>query len=67
MFRALLDSCRKPSAEALAQRELDDTKRDLVVSQRTRDYYAKMVEFHEMRIARLTRMIRGNTPPNDTQ
>jgi hypothetical protein len=48
----------KPSAEELAQRELDEAKRLLLDSQRTRDYHQKMVEFHQVRISSLTKQLK---------
>lgn len=59
MKRFLIDAFRKPSAEMLAQRELDDCKRDLLDAQRMRDYYMKIAEFQEVRINRLTQMLRN--------
>lgn len=58
-MKYLIDAFRKPSAEVLAARELDDCKRDLLEAQRMRDYYMKIAEFQEVRINRLTQMLRS--------
>lgn len=52
-MKALQKLFRKPSASELAIRELDDARRLLLESQRYRDYYTKMCEFHETRIRSL--------------
>lgn len=44
---------RKPCAEELAQRELDESRRSLLEAERYRDYYGKMCEFHQSRIRSL--------------
>lgn len=49
-----LELFRKPSAEVLAQRELDEDKRLLLETQRSKDYYSKLVEYYETRIRNLT-------------
>ena len=48
----------KPTAEELAQRELDDAKRDLLEMQRKRDYYQKMSEFCLTRIGALNKQLK---------
>ena len=49
---------RKPSADELAQRELDDARRDLLEMQRKRDYYQKMSEFCMIRIDRVRQQLK---------
>lgn len=49
---------RKPSADELAQRELDDARRDLLEMQRKRDYYQKMSEFCLLRIDRVRQQLK---------
>lgn len=65
MIRSLTSLFRKPSAEELAQRELDEAKRCLLESQRARDYHAKICEFYVTRINSLTKQLRdcNDTPP----
>jgi hypothetical protein len=49
---------RVPSAEELAQQELDDTKRQLLEMQRKRDYYVNMVAFCNTRLSHLNIQLR---------
>jgi hypothetical protein len=58
-FKSLLDHFRKPSAEVIAQHELEDAHRDLLSAQAGKEYATAMVEYHQARIARLTDMLRG--------
>lgn len=58
MYTKLIDLYRHPSAEVLAQREMEECRRDLLHAERMRDYYAKMAEFNKVRITQLTRAIR---------
>lgn len=57
-----------PSADELAQRELDDAKRHLLETQRQRDYYSKMCDFYTARIAATTRQLRrpADEPQGET-
>lgn len=43
-----------PSAEALALRELENAKRQLLEAQSGREYAESMCKYHEARIKRLT-------------
>lgn len=43
-----------PSAEVLALRELEDSKRSLLEAQSTKEYAESMCKYHEARIKRLT-------------
>jgi hypothetical protein len=45
---------RTPSIEAIALRELETAKRELLVMQDTQEYAAKMVEYQQGKINRLT-------------
>jgi CRISPR/Cas system-associated protein Cas10 (large subunit of type III CRISPR-Cas system) len=47
-----------PSAEAIALRELEDTKRRLLEAQSAKEYAESMVKYHETRIKRLTTYLR---------
>lgn len=58
MNYTLKDYIRPPSAEELAQRELDSDKRQLLEAQRNRDYFTKMVEFYDMRVRTLTSQLK---------
>jgi len=43
-----------PTAETLALRELEEAKRELLKTQSLQEYSAKMVEYHQGKIRRLT-------------
>ena len=43
-----------PSAEQLALRELEESKRKLLVAQSSRDYAVSMCDYYETKIVRLT-------------
>lgn len=43
----------KPSAEVIAQQELDDARRELLQAQSTRELYESYVTYHQQRITRL--------------
>ena len=47
-----------PSAETLALRELEDSRRELLKSQAHQEYTAKMVEYHQGKILRLTKFLK---------
>lgn len=53
MIQDIIQTFRKPSADVMAQRELEENQRELLNSQRNRDYYAKLAEFYEVRIKTL--------------
>lgn len=57
LFRGLLAAYRTPSAATLAQRELEDSRRQLLVAHSAQEYYTAMVQVHRTRIARLTATI----------
>lgn len=54
LFTGLLGLYRTPSAAILAQRELEDSRRQLLAAHSASEYYAAMVQVHRTRIARLT-------------
>lgn len=58
MFREMYDWVKSvyttPSAESLALRELEESKRRLLEAQSTREYADSMCKYHEARIKRLT-------------
>ncbi len=53
---------RKPSAEVLAQQELEDARRELLQCQRMRDYYDSMTNFNNTRINRVQQMLSKEKP-----
>ena len=59
MFQSITMLFRKPSAEALAQREYEDARRHLLECQRMHDYYEHMAAFQKVRINRLREIIKG--------
>jgi hypothetical protein len=48
-----------PSAEVIAIRELEDSKRKLLEAQTTREYADSICKFREAQIKRLTAYIKG--------
>ena len=61
MFRNLIDSFFKPSAEELAQREYEDARRQLLEDQTLAEHYASRVQFQRARISRLTSMLQNGS------
>lgn len=59
MMRQLIDSFRQPSAEELAQREIEECKRDLLRAGRMRDYYTLVADFNKLRIKTLNEVLYG--------
>lgn len=57
MIRDFIETFRKPSAEQLAQRELEEAKRELLTQQTLAEHHAYQVRFQRDRIARLTKML----------
>jgi len=47
-----------PSADVLASLELEESKRELLKSQAHMEYSSKMVEYHQGKIARLTKFLK---------
>ena len=48
---------KQPSAEQLAAREYEDSRRSLLQHQRMRDYHDNMCKFETKRIARLQELL----------
>lgn len=48
---------RKPSVKVLAQQELEDAQRQLLVAQSAYEYARTMAAYHEARIKRLTQYL----------
>lgn len=57
MLKDLIETFRKPSAELLAQRELEDAKRQLLQEQTLAEHYTTRVRFQRERIVRLVNML----------
>lgn len=55
--KMILELFRKPSAEMMAQQELEDARRSLLECQRMRDYYDNMTNFHTTRIGRVKALL----------
>lgn len=59
----MIDKIKKlfatPSAEVIALRELENSKRELLEAQTTREYADSMCKFREAQIKRLTAYIKG--------
>lgn len=53
---------RAPSIESVALRELEAAKRDLLQMQDTQEYAAKMVQFYQGKITRLTAYLKTEAP-----
>lgn len=49
----------QPTAETMALRELEQSRRDLLAAQTQQEYSSKMVEFHKVKIKRLTAFVKG--------
>ena len=48
-----------PTAETLALRELEQSRRDLLSAHTQQEYSTKMVEFHKLKIKRLSAFLKG--------
>lgn len=59
MLKELVNTFRAPSAETLAQKELEDAKRRLLEARSAVEYAASMVTYHESRVVRLTAYVRS--------
>jgi ribosomal 50S subunit-associated protein YjgA (DUF615 family) len=56
-----------PSAETLALRELEESRRELLKSQAHQEYTAKMVEYHQGKITRLTKFLKTAMKEQDKE
>lgn len=56
-IKQFIDPFRKPSAEVMAQRQLEEAKRELLEAQAGQEYAAAMVQYHQARISRLNRIL----------
>jgi len=60
MLDQLKQLFKTPTADELAQREYDEARRELLVSQSAAEYYESMIEYHVKRLLRLKEIINGN-------
>jgi hypothetical protein len=58
MIRDFLETFRKPSAEVLAQRELEEARRSLLNAQSHYEYYKRLADYNADRVHRLTGYLR---------
>lgn len=56
-MKAIINLYRKPSANELAQRELEESRRQLLESQRNSAYFEKLAQFYEQRIIKLRKQL----------
>lgn len=59
MFNLIKSMFRTPSIASSALRELEASKRSLLEMQDAQEYAAKMVEYHQGKINRLTLFLRA--------
>jgi predicted outer membrane protein len=57
MFKPLIEMFRVPSPTHLAQRELEEARRELLKAQSGAEYAIAMVDYHRSRIERLRRTL----------
>ena len=60
MIQQFISTFRKPSATLLAQRELEDAKRELLLAQSAAEYSSRLSAYHIDRIKRLTTYLRDD-------
>jgi hypothetical protein len=61
IFQWLKNTYITPSAEQIALRELEESKRRLLEAQSTREYAASMCNYYESKIKRLTNYLHNAT------
>ena len=57
MFKELIQTFRKPSAEIIAQAELEEARRQLLAAQSGSEYAKALVLYHTQRIERLQKYV----------
>jgi hypothetical protein len=60
MLDQLKQLFKTPTADELAQREYDEARRELLVSQSAAEYHESMIDYHIKRLLRLKEIINGN-------
>jgi hypothetical protein len=63
MLDQLKQMFKTPTADQLAQREYDEARRELLLSQSAAEYHQSMIEFHIKRLLRLKEIL--NASPED--
>jgi len=58
MIKEIIQSFRKPSAETMALKELEEAKRQLLDAQSGAEYAANMTRYHQDRIKRLSNYLK---------
>jgi hypothetical protein len=58
LIRLIKSLLAPPSPEAIALRELEESRRELLAAQTSQEYAAKMAEFHKGKIKRLTAFLK---------
>lgn len=61
LYTWLKNTCAAPSAEALALKELEESKRSILEAQTSLEYADSMCKFHEAKIKRLTAYLHSAT------
>jgi hypothetical protein len=61
MIKALIQTFRKPSAEIIAQAELEEAKRQLLAAQSAAEYANGIIFYRKAQIARLHKYIQEAT------
>lgn len=56
-----------PSAETIALRELEESRRELLKSQAHQEYMSKMVEYHQGKVLRLTKFLKAAMRDQDKE
>ena len=56
-MKKLIELFKLPSAETMAQRELEMARKKLLEAQSGRDFADSMVKYHEARIKRLSALV----------
>jgi len=57
MLDQLKQLFKTPTADELAQREYDEARRELLISQSAAEYHESMIEYHIKRLLRLKEII----------
>jgi hypothetical protein len=64
MLDQLKQMFKTPTADELANREYDEARRELLVSQSAAEYHQSMIDYHIKRLLRLKEIIDAS-PEND--
>jgi len=61
MLNQLKQMFKTPTADELANREYDEARRELLVSQSAAEYHQSMIDYHIKRLLRLKEIINAST------